>query len=76
MNDLVLGVKVDTSIIEIHGEFCFAKCGSGSSVYHAFRKLSINTGKHAVRSPQMTICPTNKDGGLLKKIVGCSVGQN
>jgi hypothetical protein len=36
MNDLVLVVKVDlrvcTSIIGIHGEFCYTKCGSGVSV--------------------------------------------
>jgi hypothetical protein len=31
MNDLVLGV-LSTSILEIHGEFRFVKCGPGSSV--------------------------------------------
>jgi hypothetical protein len=39
VNDLVLDVKEDligctiyTSIIEIHGDFCFTKCGSSGSV--------------------------------------------
>jgi hypothetical protein len=43
VKDLVLGAKVDlntctihcTSIIEIHGDFRYTKCGSGGSVFRS-----------------------------------------
>jgi hypothetical protein len=42
VKDLVLGAKVDlkTSIIDIHGDFCYTKCGSGGSVVR-LKKLTF-----------------------------------
>jgi hypothetical protein len=60
VKDLVLGAKVDLktctilySIIEIHGDFCYTKCGSGGSVVTVSAWLGRPVGR---LQAQFVIC--------------------